>query len=248
MGSVRQTYRSFKKKLKLYFSVNWYATWRFNLKMFPFATARKLPVIFYGKIKFSNLEGKLIIDAPIKRGMIGFGQSFEFPTTSKGTAELYLQGTMICKGHVQIGKDVGIKVLKDAVLKMGHMACLGSNARVICTNKIELGDNARVGYQTQFIDTTIHQLVNIHTNEKLPMSAPIFINTNNWIGNRTTIMKGTHTAVNCITASNSLLNKDYTSFGEDVIIGGIPAKLLKQHIRRDWEGERKKMEKNLIIF
>lgn len=247
MAGLRKTYRKLKKKLKLYLSVNWFATWYFNLKMFPFSTAIKFPVFFYGRIRFSNLEGEFIIDAPIKKGMIGFGQSFEFPTISKGTAELFLQGTMVCKGNVQIGKDVCIKVKKNAYLEMDYMACLGSDCRVLCTNKVVLGSNARVGYQTQFIDTTIHQLIDLKTSEKLPMTAPIFINKNNWIGNRTTVMKGTKTPENCITASNSLLNKDYTSFGQDVIIGGIPAKLLKENIRRDWEGERKMMEHYLIV-
>ena len=247
MAGLRTTYRKLKKKLKLALSINWFATWYFNLKMFAFSTAIKLPVFFYGKIRFSNLDGEMIIDAPITKGMIGFGQHFEFPTTSKGTAELFLQGKMVCKGNVQIGKDVCIKVAESAYFEMGYMACLGSDCRVLCTDKVVLGSNARVGYQTQFIDTTIHQLIDLKTNTKLPMSAPIFVNKNNWIGNRTTVMKGAKTPENCITASNSLLNKDYTSFGQDVIIGGIPAKLLKEKIRRDWEGERKMMEHYLIV-
>lgn len=248
MGSVRQTYRSFKKKLKLYFSVNWYATWRFNLKMFPFATARKLPVIFYGKIKFSNLEGKLIIDAPIKRGMIGFGQSFEFPTTSKGTAELYLQGTMICKGHVQIGKDVGIKVLKDAVLKMGHMACFGSEIRVLCTRGITLGNWTGIGYQSQLIDTNSHPMMNTETNTYYPLNGTIELGNYNAVSNRVSIMLHTKTPDNFVIASNTLCNKDYTSLGENTLIGGIPAKKIRDNFKRDWESEKETLKKNKIIW
>jgi hypothetical protein len=61
-------------------------------------------------------------------------------------------------------------------------------------------------------------------------------------------MKNTQTPVNCIIASNSLINKDYTTLGENILIGGIPAKLLKENISRDWEGERENLERNLIIY
>ena len=119
---------------------------------------------------------------------------------------------------------------------------------LICKNKIVLGSNVRVGFQVQFIDTSIHQLIDLTTNKKLPLNGSIFLDDNNWVGNRTTIMKNTKTPVNCITASNSLINKDYTPFGENILIGGLPAKLLKENISRDWEGEREKLEKSLILY
>ena len=61
-------------------------------------------------------------------------------------------------------------------------------------------------------------------------------------------MQGTITPNNCTIASNTLCNKDYTTLGENILIGGIPAKLLKEHVSRDWEGEKERLEKNLILF
>lgn len=60
-------------------------------------------------------------------------------------------------------------------------------------------------------------------------------------------MKNTKTPINCIVASNSLINKDYTQFGENILIGGMPAKLIKENIVRDWEGEHENLEKYLIV-
>ena len=51
-------------------------------------------------------------------------------------------------------------------------------------------------------------------------------------------MQKTITSNFCIIASNSLTNKDYTLLGKNILIGGIPAKLLKNNISREWEGER----------
>ncbi len=245
--NFKKIYRSFRTKFRFFWSVNWIKTYYFNYKMFPNAIAKKLPVYIYGKIKLSSIKGKVIIDAPISKAMIGFGQTFEFPSTSKGTSELSLNGTLVFKGSVQIGKDVSILIAKDAYFEMGHFSCLGSSGLVVCKNKIVLKEYVRVGFQVQFIDTTIHQLIDMTTNKKLPLSAPIFLDSYNWIGNRTTIMKNTKTPINCIVASNSLLNKDYTNFGENVLVGGIPAKLIKENISRDWEGEQENLERSLII-
>ena len=74
------------------------------------------------------------------------------------------------------------------------------------------------------------------------------LNYYNFVSNRVTIMQKTITPKNCTIASNTLCNKDYTTFGENILIGGIPAKLLKENISRDWEGERENLERNLIIY
>lgn len=247
IAGLKKIYRIFKKKNKFFWSVNWIKTYYFNYKKFPYSIAKKLPVFFYGKVKFSSIKGEFIIDAPIKRAMIGFGQTFEFPTTSKGTSEVLLDGKMVFKGNVQIGKDVSLLISKGAYFEMGHFSCLGSSVLVVCKNKIVLGKYVRVGFQVQFIDTTIHQLIDLNTKKNLPLNAPIYLSDYNWIGNRTTIMKNTKTPVNCIVASNSLINKDYTQFGENILIGGMPAKLIRENIVRDWEGEHENLEKSLIV-
>ena len=60
-------------------------------------------------------------------------------------------------------------------------------------------------------------------------------------------MQKTSTPNYCTIASNTLCNKDYTALGENILIGGIPAKLLKENISRDWEGEKAGLNKYLII-
>ncbi|WP_242649285.1 acyltransferase [Aequorivita soesokkakensis] len=244
---TKKIYRKIKGKYHYYRAVNWIKTYYFNYKKFPNSIAKKLPVFIYGKLKLSSIEGEFIIDAPISKGMIGFGKSFEFPTTSKGVSELSLNGTFICKGNVQIGKDVCIQIAKNAYFEMGHFSCLGSDIKVICKEKIVIKNFVRIGYQTQLIDTTIHQMIDTKGNTKLPMTAPIVLNSNTWIGNRTTIMKGTVTPEQCIVASNSLCNKDYTAYGNNILIGGMPAKLLKEGIVRDWKGEQAMLEKSVVI-
>ena len=244
---LKGKYRAFKRKWKFFWSVNWMKTYYFNYKKFPYSIARKLPVFFYGKVKFSSIKGDVIIDAPIKKAMIGFGQPYELVSRSKRTAQLVLDGTFVFKGHVQFGIDFFIFIAKDAYCELGHLASMASNGKIICKEKIVLGNYARIGSEAQLIDTNFHQMMNTLTGEKYPMTAPIELGDYNFVSNRVTIMQKTKTPSYCTIASNTLCNKDYSSFGKNILIGGIPAKLLKENISRDWEGEQERLEDNLIV-
>lgn len=231
---IGKTYRKMKFSLK----VNWIKTIYFNFKMFPFSIAKKLPVYFYGMVKFNDLNGEIIIDAPIKSGMIGFGQPYEIFSKSAGNAEIFIAGKVVFEGYCQFGLDYFLYVAKDACLKMGNMSSLGTNGKIICYDEIIFGDYCRIGFDSQVIDTNAHQMINIITNEKFPITLPILLGNYNYFSNRVSILQSTITPDYCTTASNSLCNKDYTNLGQNILIGGIPAKLLKTNTSRDWEGER----------
>lgn len=235
------------RKIRFYLSVNWTKTLYFNFKKFPFAIAKQLPVYFYGKVSFQNINGNVRIEAPIKRAMIGFGQKYETNTRANGTAEIFIEGTVTFKGHVQFGKDYFVYVSKDAYLEMGHMSSLGSNGKIICYNKIILGKFARIGFESQVMDSTFHQMIDTLTGHKYVMKSPIIIGSYNYIGNRVSIMSKTVTPDYCTISSSSFCNKDYATLGKNILIGGIPAKLLRANTSRDWDTEIPNLERFLIL-
>ncbi|WP_375238704.1 acyltransferase [Aurantibacter sp.] len=236
------------KKIKLFISVNWFKTLFFNFKKFPFKTAIQLPVFFYGPVSFKDISGKIIIKAPIKKGMIGFGQRFEMIKKHKGNAELRLSGTLVFNGHAHIGKDVFIHISKNAYCEFGFMGCLASDVKLICTNRIVIGSWAGIGFESQLIDSNFHPYKDLKTKKDLPISKPIYIGNNNSFSNRVSIMAGTITPNNCVVASNSVCNKDYTNYGEYILLGGIPAKLLKDNFARDWDIEKSSLLKSKILW
>lgn len=229
------------KKARFFFTINWIKTLYFNFKMFPFHSAKKLPVFFYGKVKFSSLKGTIKIDGDIKRGMIGFGQHFEKWTLPKGISELFLDGTLVFKGHAHIGKDFLFSVDKDAYCEFGFMGCLGSDVKLVCTKKIVIGSWAGIGYESQVIDTNSHPMMNTKTGKHYSMKNEIHIGDYNAFSNRVSIMGNTKTPNNCVIASNSVCGKDYTTLGEYILIGGLPAKLIKNNYARDWESEKERL-------
>lgn len=234
--------RRIHHKFKFYYSVNWTKTIYFNFKKFPFSTAKKLPVFFYGKVKFSSIKGEIIIQGKLKRGMVGFGHPYEKNTLHKGIAEVFIDGRMIFKGNAQFGKDYFVYIAKSGSCEFGYMSSLGSNGKLICVEKVTLGDYCRIGAESQIMDTNVHQMIDTITGEKFPMTAPICLGRYNYFGNRVSIMSKTKTPDYCTIASNSLCNSDYSKMGTNILLGGIPVKLIRENISRDWEGERELLE------
>jgi len=234
-------------KFQFYCKVNWVKTLYFNFKKFPFETAKKLPVFFYGRVKFTSIKGDIQIEGNVQKGMIGFGQPYELNSAHKGIAEIFILGKLTFKGKFQFGKDCFVFVGENAICELGNMASMASNGKIICTEKIVLGDYARFGSEAQIIDTNFHDLVDTQTGEKLQKSAPIFIGNYNFISNRVSIMKGTQTPNFCTIASNSLCTKDYKNLGKNILIGGVPAKLIRSNISRDWAGEKQLLDDFLTV-
>lgn len=239
--------RSIYHRFRFYLKINWYKTLYFNFKMFPFSIAIKLPVYIYEWVKFNDLSGEIVIDAPIKRGMIGFGQPYEMTKRSLGIAEFEISGKVIFKGYFQSGKDLLLVVKKGAVCEFGNMSSIARMGKIICVQKITLGNFARLGSESQIIDTNFHIMVNTLTNEPYQLTMPVYVGNYNFISNRVTILQKTITPDYTTIASNTLCNKDYSKLGNNILIGGVPAKLLRENISRDWEGEREKLENSLIV-
>lgn len=233
--------------LRFFLSINWYKTLRLNFKKLPFHQAIQLPFFIYGKTRFTSITGDFIIDAPIQRGMIGFGQPYEINKASMGISEFNVNGTLIFKGHFQLGKDFFVFTSKHAVCEFGHMSSLGCRSKIICTSSIKFGEFARLGPECQVIDTNFHKMTNTMTNEVFEKSKPIVIGNYNFVSNRVSILKGCVTPENCTIASNTVCTKDYTPFGNNILIGGMPAKLIKENIARDWNGEKKALESLLML-
>lgn len=236
----------FRKRLKLYSRVNWYKTLKFNFRKFPFSIARRLPVVFYGSVRFGDLSGEVILEGPVRMGMVGFGQQFEKFTRSRGVAEFTLSGTLVFKGYCHMGKDCRFSVGRGAYCEFGDMSALGSNVKLICTERIVLGDWTGIGFESQLIDTNAHPMKNTKTGEVYPMKGPIELGSYNAVSNRVSFMPNCKTPDYCVIASNSLCNKDYRGLGERILIGGVPAKLIKEDYARDWESEKEVLKRNKI--
>ncbi len=153
----------------------------------------------------------------------------------------------------KIGSYVRISGLGKEGVLFGDNVSIGDFSRVICSTSfnhlgsfIKIGNNVGIGEYAYLggaggleigDDCIIGQYLSCHPEnhnyedaDKLIRSQGvnrqgIKIGKNCWIGAKVTILDGVSIGDNCIIAAGAVVNK---SFPDNVIIGGVPAKVLKQ--------------------
>ena len=212
----------------------------FNLKAFPFEIAIKLPVLIYGNIRIFSV-GEVLLDSVVKKGMISLGkyvssESFRSFSTWDNHGQVIIKGRLIFNN--------GFLFRNYGVCEFGRNVNLGSNLEIFCQEKIIWGNNVRTAANGFYMDTDGHFMFDLNTQKVSKMTNPIIIGNSVWLGNSVRLKKGTIIPDKTIVASFSVLGKDYTKEGERLVIGGIPATILKRNIlpilNLKEEGELKK--------
>lgn len=109
-------------------------------------------------------------------------------------------------------------------LRVGNYSQLGQNARL--GGPIEIGSYVMMGPDIIIMAVT-HDVSNPKkymidpTNPSIEM--PVHIGNNVWLGTRVVILPGVKIGNNCIVGAGAVVTK---SFGDNLIIGGVPAKVI----------------------
>lgn len=212
-----------------------YLNWKtiyFNYKYLPFNQFIKFPFFISLNVKFRKAKGSVKISGKIKTGMIKIGSS-EIGLFHKSSNNTIWEnnGSIVFRGQALIKYGSKIIIGTKGILDLGSKFRISSASAIICYKKITIGDNCRISWETQIIDTDFHPILNNYGKIINP-NKEIIIADNCWIGNRCNINKGTKLAKNTIVASMSLTNKANSQ--ENVIIAGIPAMVIKTGVR--WSG------------
>ena len=208
-----------------------------NFRTLKFKEAIKLPIFIYGKVSFFNLGGTIEIKAPVKTGMIKLGCIQGYFTGQHGSALILLsQGSkLIFNGPCKFDLDYAIRITGNGIVNIGKCIGFGSETKIYCEEKITIGDYCRIPFGSTFMDTNYHYSIDTVEGIVHKKSAPIHIGSFNWIGNTSTIMKGTRTPNGAIIASKSFLNRDYIKLGngeQNIVIAGSPAKIVRNNMTR----------------
>ena len=143
---------------------------------------------------------------------------------------LNILGRIEVGGLTKIGGGALIAVGDGAVVKFGKECSMNNRVKLFCENRIEFEDYVRLSWECQVFDSNFHYTS--HNGEIKPKSGPVHIQKYTWIGNRVTIQKNVKLPAYSVVASNSVVNKDYSSNEEGGLYAGLPAKLLSTGNRR----------------
>jgi len=192
----------------------------FNFHYFPFSNAIKFPIILSRNVRLKKTKGKIIINTlPIKTGMVHIGiKNYGFQLKHDYTIWEQNGGTVIFEDTIIIGKGTYISIGENATLKMDQKTCLGGNDKIICKESIIIKANTHIAWDVQIIDTDFHATINLITKGRNCEKKPIIIGKNNWLCFGSTILKGTITPNNCIVAAKTVIKRDYSKEGENIII------------------------------
>ena len=191
----------------------------------------KLPVLCSYKVKFLKLRGKVIIDLDHRFAMIKLGFTAQGAYDNSKLSFLWINdGIIRFKGNAGIRNGVSIR--NYGLLVFGDRFHISSPSTIICYKGVTFGDDVLIGWNCEFFDGDAHKIYildgekRIHINE----NKEIVVGDHVWFGANSKIYKGVHIGNNVVVAGNSVVVRPIV--GDNLIIGGFPAKVLRSGI--DW--------------
>jgi len=244
---IRSLLRTTYYRLLVLKRLNLIATLYLNLRTLPFFTAIKLPVICFGKIKFHNLSGRIIIDAPIKAGMIKIGYRwYDLWPSSYLPTQILIRGNIVFKGRSIISGGVVLNSFrKNAEIIVERNVTIGGGTVVKALKHITIGIDSQITGDCIIMDSNMHYIKDIKTGKIPSLLKEIIIGKNCWINRGTTIAKGAILSDYTITARNTYISKDMTQYGSHVLLAGSPAKPVRNDVQRIFDLE---LEKKISSF
>ena len=143
---------------------------------------------------------------------------------NKGTIILNTGKVQICQGCI---------IENYGVIEFKGSSFVSENSKLLIREKLEMGSYTRIGFNSCIMDSNDHFLVDMINHSVKSMTSPIVIGNWNWMGCHTFVKKGTITPDFIIVAAPyAVLYKDYSYLTKGSVIGGTPAKLIRETNQR----------------
>ncbi|NMH88331.1 acyltransferase [Flavivirga algicola] len=194
---------------------------------------------YYYTRKIDSGGGNIIITEPF----------LKFSLRKRKTSQLFIKGTLRITSHIGGNSKTVISLGNNSILKINNDFSIGNGVRVMLNanstliiggknkesdsgitcdtlimvnKKISIGEDFICAWGNFISDSDWHSI------EGQNHQKDVIIGSHTWIANNCNILKGTVIGNNTIVASNTkIVNK---TFPNDVLIAGIPPKIIKQEI------------------
>lgn len=121
------------------------------------------------------------------------------------------------------------------LLEIGEGTFVGHHSHLACTedgSRLIVGDDGMISSYVQIRTGDSHSIVDMEGN-RINYAQSVFIGNHCWLGEGSKVLKGVTLEGDDIVSTGAIVTK---SFGKNVLLGGVPAKVLKENI--NWKSER----------
>lgn len=183
----------------------------FNLKMFPFKVAVKLPVLISSKVNYKltrkgsiEFEENALRFGALRFGFCDWQYSYQRPSFLKIQGHLIIKGT----GFHTFANGLTLEIGEDATCIIGNDFSASHNNRIRILKSLTVGDNNMWSFDNVVMDNDAHHIFNSQGEFCNPNKGIIFGN-NVWMGCRNIVLKGAEIPDGTILATSSIVNKKY---------------------------------------
>lgn len=146
-------------------------------------------------------------------------------TGQRCTIRLRAGATISACGRVEIMQGSKVLIGVGAQLEMGPNSYINYNSTVTCFERISIGSDCAIAWNTNILDANIHELV--IDGVPRPRSRPITIGHNVWIGTGSSVLSGVTIGDGAVVAAGSVVTSDVPG---GCVVGGNPARVIRENI------------------
>lgn len=246
-STIHSILRYIRRKTYSLIRKNYPATILINFATLPFMQAISFPIHCYGKCKFHDLRGRIILDGPIRNGMIRIGYRWlDLWPVSYLPTQIRIGGNIVFKGNCIIGGGVSLAAQgSNSLIVLGHNVHICSGTIIKAMKRIEIGPQTSIGAANCIMDSNMHFIKEMDSGVIYPHTAPIVIGTHCWLNYGTVVSKGSIIPDYIISGRDTFFSGDYSEYEAGTMFVGAPAKPLKNKKQRIFNVST---EKRISIF
>lgn len=120
-------------------------------------------------------------------------------------------------------------------IEIHNNSFIGSRSHLACTednSTIFVGEDCMVSSQVQIRTGDSHSIMDMQ-GERINRAQSVFIGNHCWLGQGSRVLKGVHLENDVVVSTGAIVTK---SFNSNSLIGGVPARIIKENII--WDKER----------
>lgn len=123
----------------------------------------------------------------------------------------------------------------QCLISIGERTFVGHHSHLACTedgSRLIVGDDSMLSSYVQIRTGDSHSILDIE-GKRINTAQSVIIGNHCWIGEGSKVMKGVTLEGDDVVSTGAICTK---SFGKNVLLGGIPAKIIKENIT--WDSRR----------